>query len=80
MFYLCAIKVNTHLNNKKMNTYKEVTNDRGVAERSCASDNMATYITTSAYAHDLLNAFIRKYNRMPSSRWYNKHFRFKRVN
>lgn len=63
-----------------MNTYKEITTDRSFAERNCASDNMATYITTSAYAHDLINAFVRKYDRMPSSRWYNRHFRFKKVN
>lgn len=63
-----------------MNTYKEITADRSFTERNCSSDNMATYITTSAYAHDLINSFVRKYDRMPSSRWYNRHFKFKRVN
>lgn len=61
------------------NTYKEITDDRGIAKRCYASDNYATYILTSAYAHDMYAEYMRKYDRQPSSRWYNKHFSFERT-
>lgn len=62
-----------------MKVYKEVTNDKGAAQRCSASDNMATYILTSAYAHDLRNDYLARYNRVPSSRWYNRHFTFELI-
>lgn len=62
-----------------MNTYKEITDDRGCAQRCGARDNQATYILTSAAAHDLRSAYMERYDRQPSARWYNRHFTFKRV-
>lgn len=59
-----------------MRVYKEVTNDNGVAHRCSASDNYATYILTSAYAHDLHNSYLDRYNRLPCARWFNRHFTF----
>lgn len=62
-----------------MRVYKEITDDCGYAMTCTASDNFATYIITSAYGHDLLNDYKRRYERRPSSRWYNRHFQFKRI-
>ena len=62
-----------------MNTYREVTDDRGCAQRCGACDNRATYILISAEAHDLRGAYMERYGRQPSARWYNKHFTFERV-
>ena len=62
-----------------MNTYREVTDDRGCAQRCGACDNQATYILISAEAHDLRGAYMERYGRQPSARWYNKHFTFERV-
>ena len=62
-----------------MNTYKEITKDSGYAQRCNARDNRATYILTSAEAHDLRSAYMERYGRQPSARWYNRHFTFKRV-
>ena len=62
-----------------MNTYREVTDDRGCAQRCVARDNRATYILISAEAHDLRGAYMERYGRQPSARWYNKHFTFERV-
>ena len=63
----------------KTNIYKEVTNDRGYKKCCSASNNAATYILTSAYAHDLYYDFVQKYGRIPSSQWYHRHFNFERV-
>ena len=63
----------------KTHIYKEITNDKGCNWERCASDNNATYILTSAYAHDMYSEFVDKYNRIPSSRWYRKNFNFERV-
>ena len=63
----------------KAHMYKEVTNDNGYKSYYHASDNNATYILTSAYAHDMYSEFMDKYSRLPSSRWYRKHFDFVRV-
>ena len=63
----------------KIYIYKEVTSDNG-NEWSCyASDNYATYILTSSHAHDLYIKYRQRYERIPSARWYNKHFNFERV-
>ena len=63
----------------KTNIFKEVTDDRGYQKHCSASDNSATYILTSAYAHDMYSEFVQKYDRIPSARWYRKHFSFERV-
>lgn len=62
-----------------MNTFKEITNDHSYEKQCSASDNSATYILISARAHDMHNDYMLRYNRNPSSRWYNKYFEFKRV-
>lgn len=63
-----------------MNNYKEVTDDRGLVQIYGARDNMAKYIMTSARAHDMRDEYIKKYNRQPSAKWYNKHFTFTKLN
>lgn len=63
----------------KTHTYKEVTNDNGYRSYCHASDNYATYILTSAHAHDMYHEFVDKYERIPSSQWYRKNFNFERV-
>ena len=63
----------------RTNIYKEVTNDRGCQTCCYASNNAATYILTSAYAHDMYSEFVQKYSRIPSAQWYRKHFNFERV-
>lgn len=62
-----------------MKTYKEITNDNGYAKQCNASNNEATYIITSSLGHDLYNEFVQKHDRLPSSSWYNRNFRFKLV-
>lgn len=62
-----------------MNIYKEITEDNGIRQSCSARDNLATYIVTSAHAHDLIREYIRKYDRLPSAKWYNKHFNFKKT-
>lgn len=62
-----------------MRIYKENTNDNGYVKTCCASNNMAEYRLTSAYAHDLYTDYVDRYNREPSSRWYNRHFNFTRI-
>lgn len=62
-----------------MRIYKEKTDDNSYKREVCASDNMATYILTSANAHDLYDAYIERYNRVPSSKWFNRHFSFERI-
>ena len=63
----------------KTNIFKEVTDDKGYQKHCSASDNFATYILTSASAHDMYDEFVDKYGRIPSSQWYRKHFNFERV-
>ena len=63
----------------KTNIFKEVTDDRGYQKYCYASNNSATYILTSAYAHDMYTEFVDKYSRIPSAHWYRKHFNFERV-
>ena len=63
----------------RTNIYKEVTNDKGYQRPCYASNNSATYILTSAYAHDMYNEFVGKYGRVPSSQWYRKNFNFERA-
>lgn len=63
----------------KAHTYKEVTADNGYQRYCHASDNSASYILTSAYAHDMYSEFVDKYGRVPSSQWYRRHFDFERV-
>ena len=62
-----------------MNVYKEKTNDHRMACHRRASDNKATYILTSSIAHDLYYDYIDKYSRIPSSKWYNRHFIFEKI-
>lgn len=63
----------------KTNIFKEVTNDKGYQKPCYASDNSATYILSSAYAHDMYSEFVDKYGRIPSAQWYRKNFNFERV-
>ena len=63
-----------------MKTYKELTSDKGCPMRCYARDNKATYIITSAYGHDLVNAYKEKYSKQPSAKWYNRHFAFNEAN
>lgn len=62
-----------------MRIYKENTNYHGYIKACTASDNAAEYQLTSAYAHDLYTDFVERYNRVPSSQWYNRHFNFTRI-
>lgn len=62
-----------------MRVYKEITDDHGWPMKCTASDNFATYIITSACGHDILNAYEHKFDRLPSARWYNRHFQFKQI-
>lgn len=62
-----------------MRIYREITNDRGCMQCCGASDNFAEYQLTSAYAKDLRREYEERYNRQPSSAWYNRHFRFDRI-
>ena len=62
-----------------MKRFIEITSDKGIEYHSHASDNSATYILTSAYAHDMYYDFVQKYGRIPSSKWYHRHFNFERV-
>lgn len=62
-----------------MRIYKEKTADKGYPMRCCASDNFATYILTSARAHDMRAEYVRKYDRSPSASWYNRNFQFERI-
>lgn len=62
-----------------MRIYKENTNDHGYIRMCYASDNMAEYQLTSAYAHDLHTEYIERYDREPSAAWYNRHFNFTRI-
>lgn len=62
-----------------MRIYKENTSDNGYILKCYASDNMAEYQLTSAYAHDLHDGYLQRYHRAPSSRWYNSHFNFTRI-
>lgn len=62
-----------------MRIFKEITSDHGIKQRCFASDNKAEYILTSAMAHDMYTDYLEKYCTNPSSRWYNKHFRFERL-
>lgn len=54
----------------------EITNDKGIEKVCCTSDNNTEYILTSAIAKDKYSDYVEKYNREPSSRWYQRHFRF----
>ena len=65
------------LKGRDMKRFIEITSDKGIEYHSHASDNSATYILTSAYAHDLYDDYVDKYDRLPSSRWFNRHFNFK---
>lgn len=57
-------------------TFTEITPDRGCALYAVASNNSATYILTSGRAIDMYADYCDKYNRVPSSRWFHKHFNF----
>lgn len=59
--------------------FHEITKDNGTARICLASDNSAEYILTSAIAKGMYDEFVSRYNRLPSSRWYNRHFGFQRV-
>ena len=63
----------------RTNIYQEITSDKGCKWERYASNNSATYILTSAYAHDMYYDFVQKYGRIPSSQWYHRHFNFERV-
>lgn len=54
----------------------EITSDKGCERVCCTSDNSTEYVLTSAHAKDMHTEYIEKYNRNPSSRWYQRHFSF----
>lgn len=62
-----------------MTTFREITNDHGYEKHVFASDNNAEYILTSAFAKDRYTMYVDRYDREPSSKWYNKYFRFERI-
>lgn len=62
-----------------MRIFKEITNDHGYEKHCNADDNFATYILTSAYAHDKYTDYVDRYQREPSAKWYNRHFQFERI-
>jgi len=62
-----------------MTTFIENTNDHGYKKECYASNNAAAYILTSARPHDMVSDYQEKYNRWPSSKWYNKYFSFDRI-
>lgn len=62
-----------------MRIYKENTTDHGYIKKCSASNNLAEYQLTSARAHDLIFEYLEKYNRYPSSKWFNNHFSFTRI-
>ena len=62
-----------------MRIYQEITDDRGYTLPCGASDNRAIYWITSAMGHDLVREFEDRYHRVPTSRWFNRHFRFERI-
>lgn len=62
-----------------MRVYKEITDDNGAAKRCHASNNFAEYVLTSAEGRDLYDAYLNKYERLPGSSWFNRHFSFRRV-
>lgn len=57
-------------------TFYEETADRKYPKSCSASNNSANYVLWSANAHDMYTDYVAKYNRLPSSRWYNKYFSF----
>ena len=60
----------------RKNIFIEITDDNGVELHRNASDNKAEYVLKSAYAHDLYNDYVFRFGRIPSSKWYNKNFKF----
>jgi hypothetical protein len=62
-----------------MKIFKEITDDHGTPARVAASNNRAEYILTSAHAKDMRDAYLRKWNRLPSSSWYRRNFRFEDI-
>lgn len=67
---------------KKMKTYKEVTDDRGIENEAYSKDYKRKYILTSAYAKDLIREYFAKTDnsRYPSDSWYRYHnIRFRAV-
>lgn len=62
-----------------MNIYKEITTDNGYSKYVTASNNNAIYILTSSRGKDMYQSYLDKYDRLPSSKWYNRHFSFERV-
>lgn len=54
----------------------EITSDKGYEKVCGTSDNSTYYVLTSAYAHDKYTDFVEKHGREPSSRWYQRNFRF----
>lgn len=54
----------------------EITSDKGCEQVCHTSDNWTEYVLTSAYAKDMYTDYVEKYDRLPSSRWYRRHFRF----
>lgn len=56
----------------------EVTNDHGYPKVCITSDTQTEYVLTSAFGHDLHAEYLRKHDRCPSQRWYQRHFKFTR--
>ena len=64
---------------KRKNIFIELTDDNGVELHRFASDNNAEYILKSAYAHDLYDDYVFRFDRIPSSKWYHKNFNFTHI-
>lgn len=56
--------------------YKEQTNDRGYVTAACCSDTNSEYWLRSSSMKDALSAYLKRYERWPSSRWYRRHARW----
>lgn len=62
-----------------MKTFREITIDNGATEMHYAANNSAIYELKSARAKDMYTEFVARYDRLPNSRWYNRHFDFKQI-
>lgn len=58
--------------------FTEITNDSTCRRVCLASNNNSEYVLSSAAAVDAYTAYVDKYQRVPSSRWYRRNFRFTR--
>lgn len=60
-----------------MKWYKEITEDRGYPVLASCSDIHPNFILTSSHAKDLYGDFKHRYDRLPHSSWFKRHFKFR---